>query len=270
MKRNLLALFLVLVMLFTLVACGKDDVNETTAFALIDAATKKTQALDSAEMDMTMNMSMDMMGVSMDIPITYNIKGVGLQSSSPNLEMVMSMTMFGMAVEMDIYVENGYYYMSYMGETMKYKAEDAADYDAMAQVNAMYGDLTADLLKDTAITKNADGSKTVKLTLDSETFKKVFKDLVDRTGNSAAEGATIKSITISNANVEITVNKDGYIDTYKVDFDMSMTMDVLGESYSTSVGVDATVQYKNPGTNVTVTPPDGYQNYPEVDLDSIG
>lgn len=268
MMKRISALLLALIMIFTLTACGKDKDpvknDEPSAFELIDSATKKTEKLDCAEMDMTMNMSMDMMGMSMDVPMSYKIKGVDLQSKSPKMEMDITMSMFGMTIDMDAYVEDGYYYMTVMGENAKYKAEDAADYDGMSQAQSMFGDFTPELMKDTKIIKNADGTKTVKLSLDSDAFKRTFKDLIDSTGSSAAEGATIKDVTITNGNVEVTVTADGYIDTYKVVFDMSMTMDVLGESYTASIKVDATVQYKNPGKSVTVTAPVGYKDYPLV------
>jgi LEA14-like dessication related protein len=157
-----------------------------------------------------------------------------------------------------------------MGENMKMKAEAGDDYDMLGQTDSMMVNLDEKYLKDTVIISNSDGSKTVKLEMDSEAFKAAFKELVDSTGESAAEGAEVKDISISNAVVEITVGKNGYIDTYKVKFDMDMKMDVMGTAYNVTVKLDASIKYNNPGKDVTVTAPAGYKNYPEVDPDALG
>jgi len=267
MMKRIFAAILMLSLLFTLAACGKDKNPE--AYELVNSAMKKTQALDSLDMKMVMNMSMKMEGVSMDIPITYDIKAVDVHSKTPKMAMVMSMEMMGMSVDMDFYMEDGYYYMSAMGQKMKFKAEAGDDYDALGQANNMMVDLDEKYLKDVAIVSGSNGKKTVTLKMDSDEFKKTFKDLVDSTGESAVDGGTVKNIDISNASVEITVNKDGYIDTYKLKFDMSMTVDVMGTSNTVSVSTDASIQYNNPGKKVTVTAPAGYKNYPEVDPDTL-
>lgn len=267
MKR-ILSVVLVLCILLSFAACEKE--KEPTAYDLVNSAVKKTQALNNLDMNMIMKMSMAVEGVSIDVPVEYDIKAVDVHSNNPKLAMTMSLDMVGMAVDMDFYMEDGYYYVSAMGQNFKFKAEPGDDYDALGQASDLMVNLDEKYLNDTKIITNSNGSKTVKLEMDSDTFKKVFKELIDSTGEDAAEGATIKDISISNAAIEITVDKEGYIDIYKVKFDMSIAVDVMGTSDTITVKLDAGIKYNNPGKDVTVTAPAGYKNYPEVDPDALG
>lgn len=266
MKR-MLSIALVLCLLLSFTACGKD--KEASAYDLVNSAMKKTQSLDSLDMQMVMDMSMKMEGVSMDIPVEYDIKAVDVHSKSPKMAMVMSMEMMGMSVDMDFYMEDGYYYMNAMGQKMKFKAEAGDEYDALGQANNMMVDLDEKYLKDTKVVTNSNGSKTVTLKMDSNEFKKTFNELIASTGEGAVDGGVLKSIDISDASVEITVDKNGYIDTYKVKFTMSMSIEAMGTANNVTAKVDASIKYNNPGKTVTVTAPAGYKNYPEVDPDTL-
>ena len=266
MKR-ILSVMLILCMLLSLAACEKDE--GSSAYDLVDSAIKKTQALDSLDMKMVMDMSMAMEGITMDVPVEYSIKAVDVNGKNPKMAMVMSMETMGISVDMDFYMEDGYYYLSTMGQNMKFKAEAGDDYDMLGQTDNMMVELDEKYLKDTKVVTNSNGTKTVKLEMDSDAFMRVFKELIDSTGEGAADGATINDISISNAVVEITVGKEGYIDTYKIKFDMNMKLDVLGVTSDVSLKLDASIQYNNPGEKVTITAPAGYKDYPEVDPDTL-
>ena len=268
MKRSIFAVILVLSMLFTLAACGEEPKSE--AYELVNAAMLKTQALDSMDAKMIMNMSIEVDGVSMDIPIEYDIKAVDMQSGSPKMDMVVKMSMMGMSVNADCYVEDGYYYMSIMGQKVKVKAEVGDDYDALGQADDLMVDLDAEYLKDVAIVSGADGKKTVTLTMDVNEFMDEFEDLIDSVGENASSGSSLEDIDISNISIEVTVDKNGYIDTYKVAFDMAMTVDVMDTTSTATASAEISIQYRNPGQSVTVTPPADYKSYPELDPDAIG
>ena len=49
--------------------------------------------------------------------------------------------------------------------------------------------------------------------------------------------------------------------------DIAFTMDMTVEGVSTTVEAKATVTYENPGQPVTVTPPEGYQDFEEISMD---
>lgn len=268
MKR-ILSLILVLCILLSFSACGKDK-EETSAYELVNAAVKKTQELDSLDMKMVMHMSMTVDGESVDMPIKYDVKAVDIHSKNPRMAMVMSTDIAGMSLNMDFYMEDGYYYVSTMGQNMKFKAETGDEYDALVQADNMMVKLDEKYLKDVTVKSGSDGKKTVVLQMNSEEFKKAFKELIASTGEGAVDGGVLKSIDISDASVEITVDKNGYIDTYKVKFNMSMTIEVMGTANNVTAKVDASIKYNNPGKDVTVTAPAGYKNYPEVDPDALG
>ena len=266
MKRSVLAVVLVLSILFTLAACGEEPKSE--AYELVNAAMWKTRALDSLDIKMVMNMSMEVDGVSMDIPIEYDVKAVDVHSNFPKMAMVMTMEMFGMPMDVELYMEDGYYYMSAMDQKMKVKAEDLDDYDALGQANDIMVDLDEKYLKDVAVVSGSDGKKTVTLTMNVDEFMDEFEDLIDSVGESAAGGSSLEDIEISNISIEVTVDKNGYIDTYKVAYDMTVTVDVMDTTSTATASADISVQYRNPGQSVTVTPPADYKSYPEVDPDT--
>ena len=117
--------------------------------------------------------------------------------------------------------------------------------------------LPADLLKDVEVVKNDDKSKTVTVAIPDETFSELFDDLLDTMTDSMGVNAT--GLTISDAVVEITV-KNGYVQTYGVDFSMAMTV----EGISFTATAECEMVYENPGEAVTVTLPTGYENFREV------
>ena len=72
-------------------------------------------------------------------------------------------------------------------------------------------------------------------------------------------GVAATGLTISDAVVEITV-KDGYVQTYGVDFSMVMTI----EGVSFTATAECEMVYENPGEAVTVTLPKGYESFREL------
>lgn len=268
MKKSIIAIILVLSVVFTFAACGED--KNPGAYELINSAMKKTQALDSLDAKMIIDMSMEMEGFTMDLPVEYDLKAVDVRSDSPKVAMVMKMNVMGMTMDVDCYMEDGYYYMSAMGQKMKIKAEAGDEYDALGQADDLMVDLDEEYLKDVAVISGNDGKKTVKLELDNDAFQEVFDELIDSTGGDAASGGNVTSVRIPEAHLEITVDKNGYIDTYKVAFEMEMTIESQGATYDAKVDLDASIAYNNPGQAVTITAPEDYKSYPEVDPDIMG
>ena len=144
------------------------------------------------------------------------------------------------------------------------------DYDAMSDISSTVKALPEEWLKDIVATENADGSKTVALDLTDEQLESVYSEMIDSVKESAASGATITDCTFSDASLEITVAEDGYISVYKLTFVMDLGMDIEGVNYDSETGAEIIITYHNPGQSVTVTAPEGYQDYEEVDAEDVG
>lgn len=79
-------------------------------------------------------------------------------------------------------------------------------------------------------------------------------------------GDTVKNseISISDAKAEITVGKTGDFSVYKLSFKMDMIMSVEGQTITTSTAADYVIEFQKFDADVTITPPEGYQNFEEV------
>ena len=224
----------------------------------VDKALEKTGELDSYAAQMNMKITMTGAGISTTIPMTMNIKVEDAKSETPKTEMTMSMEMFGETMEVKYFISGEWVYFVDGEDSYKMKLNDAgvdSDYS-----EDMMKKLPSDLLKDVEVVKNDDKSKTVTVAIPDETFDEIFDDLLDMMTDSMGMSAT--GISISDAVVEITV-KNGYVQTYGVDFSMAMTV----EGISFTATAECEMVYENPGKAVTVTLPEGYESFQEVGND---
>jgi hypothetical protein len=270
MKKTMKLLALataILLLCAALTACGKP-----TTYEVVSEAVDQTLALDgmSATMEINMDMEMASLGTSVEIPMTTTIKASGLQSDAPVILTTVSMSLMGMNMDTTTYIEGDYMYMSVMGGNYKVKVEDTSEYDGMSDVDNLIKALPEALLSEIVATENADGTKTVKVSVPDEMLSNIYSELISQVQASAAEGATITTCTIADAEVEITIDENGYISVYDMSFLMDFNMSIEGMSMDVSTDVDVKVTYENPGEPVTVTPPAGYQDFTEVPAEDLG
>lgn len=251
-----------LVLALCLMCCVLSACGNQTAQQLVSAATEKTASLNAIDAVIEMSISMAMNGERMTIPMTYEIQATDIKSDNPKMliGMTMKLDIAGIStdIDMDIYSADGWAYIAANGSGYKVNANAMDDQPgADASTDMITQVLPEELLKDAVTQKNNDGTQTVTVTIDGEAFSKLYKDLIDTLNSSA--GTSASSVTISDAVVKITI-KDGYISVYDIDFTMNMAVD------GTTVNADASaaVTYKNPGKDVTITPPAGYQDFPEM------
>lgn len=258
MKKKMIALMMALcVMCGLFAACD----SESTA-DVINEAVKKTQALDSMAGEMKMQTDMAMEGMTLSIPVTAEIKAKGLQGENPISSTKLSMSMLGQDIDLEMYQEGDWAYIAM--EDMKYKTNVSAvesEYDYTDDMNSMLQELPADLLKDVKLVKNEDGSQKVSISISDEQFAELYKDFIEKAN---AESAAASEIKISDATVSITVAK-GYVSVY----DMEFTMTMVADEMNATVDVKATVSYQDPGKEVTITPPAGYQDFEEMDMGDL-
>lgn len=264
MKKRLLALFLALT-LSTLGILLASCQREPTAEELLQKASLKTAALESYSAVMDIKIDMDMMGMSMEIPMTVDMK-VKNQLTNPTIFAKYDMSVLGQEIQMDLFFEDGWMYMVMEGTSFtdnnKYKtnvAELMEEYDFTNNVEDLMKELPKDLLTDVVPVKNEDGSRTVSVAIPNEVFNEIFANLVNEIGETS--GAT-GDISISDATMEATVLESGYYSDYKVEY--SMTVNVGG--MEADCRAEISIHYNDPGSHVEITPPEGYMDYPELDV----
>lgn len=261
---SLLLAAVLFVSAFAFASCEKQ-----TAYTLVSGALAKSSGLDSMEADYSINIKMTAMGETYEIPMTYKVKASGLKTDSPVASTTMTMDMLGVSMSMDIYMDQEYCYMSMLGQNVKIKIGEATeDYELMDEITGLTQPLPEELLKDVIIVKNEDGTQTVSLEISEEEFESIYKDFYMSMVSEIVAEVEYKDISLSNIKVNITVNKDGYIGTYGMNFNLNIQMIIDGQTFDVSASAEATVDYINPGTAVTIQFPEGYQDFTEIDPDT--
>ncbi len=260
MKKKLVALALVLCLLCLMfTAC-----EQSSTFDVVDAALKKTQGLDSMAAEMKIDMEMAMEGMTMSIPMTLDLKAKGLQSEKPTSSVRATTSMLGQEMVVEAYQEGDWAY--FVMDDMKYKTavadlEEGSDYSGMAK--DMLQTLPEELLEGVQTQKADDGSLTVEVSIPEDSFAQLYGDILDELNASAGleEGVEAK---ITDAVVKITVAND-----YVTAYEMKYTVTVTTEGITATTKAKAVMTIKNIGEEVTVTPPEGYQDFEELGLDGI-
>ncbi|MBQ7319736.1 MAG: hypothetical protein IJW97_06150 [Clostridia bacterium] len=270
MKTKLLSLTLVLMLLLSAVSLWGCEKELTEPYDLMEAAAAKTEALESIHAEMTTDIKMKITGISTETSTKMDVKAANLHGDNPVASIDMEMSMLGMTVEMQVYTDKDYAYID-MGELGRYKSpvgEATEDYDAMGDMADMLKVIPEELLEGIEAVENDQGIKTISLALTAEQFRALFADLVDEMVLSLAgeEDDGTFDLTLSDCYVEATIAPNGYFDSYRLKYGMDLTV----AGMKSTAQVDTYIKYISPGESVTVTPPEGYESFPEMDESLLG
>ena len=236
-----------------------------TAAVEIAEALDKTRALDSIDAEIVTKLTMSAEGKSETMRSTVHMQADGLKSDSPKLSIQSETAGQGYTGNTHIYLEDqGAYYTLYSFH-YKMKIDDAGDEtDYTEAVTELMQDIPAELLKNVKLEKQADGSRTVTITLTDEQLSEIFEETVE--GITDELGSDLDDLVVNNAKVTIAI-KDGYVTKYALQYHVSV------EAMGIKMEADAevSVALKNPGSKVTATPPEGYKDFPDwSNLGGIG
>ena len=271
MKKALsiiLAAVLAIALMLALASCG-----EVTAYQLVSDAIGKNEALDAMDASVDMKMKMATQGVTLEMPLTGSVKASGLKGENPVALVNMQMSLMGQNIATSIYTEDGdaYVTMSVMGMSINRKVkagEVPEDYDLGIVIESVVKRLPEEMLKDAEVVKNSDGTKTVAAVLPEESFGDIYNEIIGKMMEKANLDTDV-NMSLSDTHVEITVDKNGYLSAYKLLYKMNITMLTEGKEVKVDADVETVITYHNPGAAVTVTPPEGYQEFPEADADDF-
>ncbi len=263
MKKKIVSLFLIIALLCATVvftACEDENDSAKTDAEIINEAIEKTGALNEISASMKMDFTMEAEGVSLTFPISAQIKGKNLDSDDDMIySMKMSMSMMGQKMDMEMYQEGQWAYMVMNGEKYKTKTADIEESNYSADTQAMLEGLPEEALKDVKLEKNDDGSQTAKFTIPGEKFDDAYKKAFDSFMGAGGMGAAMPEMEMPDVNVALTL-ENGYVTEYDMSF--AIEMDIEGTKVSADVKVELT--YENPGEPVTITPPEGYEDFEVV------
>lgn len=252
--KKCLTLLLAAVTVLSLAACG----SAKDPKAIYDDASKKTSELTSMDVDSVVNMQMVQGGKTTDIKMNLNMKMAGINTENLKYQAQGTTDIGEQSIDISMYYENGYYYMSSMGQKIKY----AMDLDAMMKQikqTTEGASMDSSYLKEITA-KKENGNQILTFTVDAEKMDAYVQDIMGQMGTDL-EGVTY---TIKDASGEVTVSEEGYFINSKIN--MSLEMNSQGETISMVMDTDST--YNNPGQDVEVTAPD-LEGYTEIDASAI-
>lgn len=252
---------MLLVSCFAFASCGK----EPTPYELISSAVEKSAALTDVEMEQTVNMKMDMSGISMDIPITMTLKGKDINTDNAVYYSLVKTEMMGMSVDAVIYVEGDDIYTVTMGEGFKVTGSDMLEeYDISKDISAVFYSPAESTFEGVEIVKNEDGTSSVSLALTQDEYMNAYRPYYDSLMGEVGLGS---DSTLSDIKITVTVSTDGYICGFKMSCGLSMTVTEMGMNIPVTATLDTDIKFVNIGKDVVITPPEGYQSFPALGLD---
>lgn len=270
MKKRIVSLFLVLVVLCSgmmLAGCEEKDKEKTpstddkSTALVINEALNKNANLDSMSAVMKMEIDMESEGMTMSLPITANIKAKNLKSDNAITFVDMKTSVLGQEIALEMYQEGQWAYI--VMDDVKYKSsienlQGEADYANTAK--NMLKEIPEDILKDVKLVKAEDGSQTATIYFSEEKFLEIYDSLIKDAVSQA--GTETENLKISDMTSTITI-ANGFVTVHEIAFKMDATVEDI--SFTTEVKV--TLTYENIGQEVTITPPEDYQNFEELSMD---
>jgi len=286
--KKLFALLLAFVMLLsamTLAGCEKDDTDPSSPtsgnnenngdngnngnngnnenepvdlHALVSAAMKKTNEATSMSAVMTMDMAMDVMGTKTETNMTFNIQASMADPEKPVISMAGTMNIMEQEMPYSYYYDGEWMYVLVYGEGYKMRAS----LEEFQQEAGGTGELMVDLPKElfegvTATTE--DGVTKVELTANSDAFKNLYNEMLKELFADVL-GENTDPVVVDEVKIVVSV-ADGYVKGFDMSFKASYT---IGEDYII-YDVTESVVYESINEEVTPTPPEGYENFGEMD-----
>lgn len=235
-------------------ACENGAVKEKTTAEKLSEAIEKTEALNSVSAQMEIEMKMGTEGLSMSIPMTIDLKCKDAKSENPTIWVKMATEMLGQSVEIEVYQEDQWVYM--VAGDMKYKTKNEDAAEEFDYSDDILQEIPSQLLEGIQSVKNDNGSETVTIAIPNEMFAEIYEDLIESLNSD--DSVELSQIKISDAEVNITMDK-GFITKY----DMSFVMEMSVESMATKTEAKVSITYDKPGSEVEITPPEGYKDFKE-------
>ncbi len=246
-------------------ASYEESSSDEMAYVLLSERVEFMKSLDdiSAKCDMIVEMQL---GTSRETLTITNIILAKNLASSPILLRTNNVSLGNLKETYSIFYENGYYYYYDDSESFKF-SEDVAknEYKSTAPVFDVVHEIPAHQMKNASVMVS-ENMKIVTVMLDEAFFAEEFSVIVDEI-NYSIVGVAVNNYKLYAPYISVEIDANGYITRYDVIYGVDIPISADASVYSS---VTASVVFSNLGEDVQVTPPDGYENFQEIGVDSIG
>ena len=243
----------------------KESSADEMPFVLLSERVEFMKSLDDifAKCDMVVEMQL---GTSRETFTITNVISAKNLSSFPVLLRTNTLSLSNLTQTSSIFYENGYYYYYDANENFKFSESVAKnEYKSTAPVFDIVHALPAEQMKNASVMVSGN-MKIITVMLDEEFFAKEFAVIVDELNYTIA-GTAVTDYKLYAPYVSVEIDANGYITRYDVIYGVDIP---LGDDTSLYSSVTASVVFESLGEDVAVTPPSGYESFPEIGTDIIG
>ena len=263
MMKKITAIILAAVMLLSALSLASCTKEEITAKLIYDKMNANLLALDAFEAKMSIEMDMGVAGqdVTVKTSMDYDIKADGIGTDAPVAYADIKIDMLGQTVRATSYTEGDYIYITSEGEGMKLpkNSELAADYDATTAINAYEIDIPDEMLEASAFTTDEEGNYVLSFAIGGDR-RDILDDLIKNIMSGMDASLSDYELEIGDVKYVLVADKDFAPKSMKMD----ITMNVTAQGMEMSIDCSASCEYLAFGDSVTVTPPEGYQDFEEL------
>ena len=253
---------------------AKPMTEKIDAYRAMSAAmnTVDANAMD-VDVDMQMDMTITAEGETMQVPSTMrgNLKMIVAEDDSVQMAYTMKTVSQGESVDMDIWMKDGWVYLSteMNGEAMKlkYSVEDQlAAVEGLGTVNVDAMSVSGLAMLESVTAKKASGGNTEYTIVIGEGVNSLVENVLGMMGQDAGS----MDMRLGKMTATYTVDSRGNMKKVDMSFTASVKMDVPmedGQSYSMAADYDydMTMTVNATGKNVKVTFPN-FSDFQEIDL----
>ena len=253
---------------------AKPMTEKIDAYRAMSAAmnTVDANAMD-VDVDMQMDMTITAEGETMQVPSTMrgNLKMIVAEDDSVQMAYTMKTVSQGESVDMDIWMKDGWVYLSTEmdGEAMKlkYSVEDQlAAIEGLGTVNVDAMSVSGLAMLESVTAKKTSGGNTEYTIVIGEGVNSLVENVLGMMGQDAGS----MDMRLGKMTATYTVDSKGNMKKVDMTFTASVKMDVPmedGQSYSMAADYDydMTMTVNATGKNVKVTFPN-FSDFQEIDL----
>ncbi len=251
MKKLFITLLILMCTIFSS-ACTKQEV--------VNDCIRNNLSLDSLQASMTLDIKLP----EQDIPLwNFSTKACNLTTENPSILTQDSSMFYGDISPYTIYSDGEFLYISLSDDLNGIKVPFDSfkdDYDFISKIHLVLKPFPEEVISDITTKSNNNGSTIYSVTLSNTLFLEIFSELHHIIKNSIV----VADLSYSLSDVQISITaQNGYVQIYDIAY--SIYID-FGDGTLTEATIKTSLIFTEPGTPVTVTMPDNFENFADNTL----
>lgn len=240
--------------------------EESLVYDTLSAAIEKTLALTDYSLTRYGTMEMEFSSMYTEILYRDDMYVKNEDSNSITLRETLQLQAFNALTYYDVYYENGFYYITtdtQTGKVPKYQIDEAPSELIKPVLTEAFVLINKDSVIESSSRVTEDSETEFYFLLDETYFRLNFSSQIDTYLELLG---TVENLKITEPEVYIYVTEDGYISCYDVVYYLEGTLVSNGAKVNIFTTIYDTFEFNAIGEDVTITPPTGYQSFPNTNI----